>query len=296
MYRHDGWGLGLLRAPIESLLDARPAKTIEWLPVARGHTFFADPFAIEQTGTRYCFFEELPYRSNRGKISFFALDGPDALTPYEALSLPYHLSYPFLLRHEGEILCIPEASASGRVAAYSARDFPHGWRERATLLENFPGVDPTLFEHEGRWWLFCTDGKQGWNADLYAWHAEDPFATWHPHARNPIKRDLAGSRPAGTPFRANGRLYRPGQNCADHYGAGVIFNEILELSPLHFREERVAVLEPVAGGPYPDGLHTVSACGDITVVDGNRLYFEPFQAVRTLGRYANKVRRAILRR
>ena len=49
-----------------------------------------------------------------------------------------------------------------------------------------------------------------------------------------------------------------------------MINEIIELSPKHFRERRVSVLEPDGTGLFPDGLHTASGAGELTVIDGNR--------------------------
>jgi hypothetical protein len=42
------------------------------------------------------------------------------------------------------------------------------------------------------------------------------------------------------------------------------------LSPTVFDEETVAVLRPATAGPYPDGLHTLTGVGNVTLVDGKR--------------------------
>ncbi len=41
---------------------------------------------------------------------------------------------------------------------------------------------------------------------------------WEPHRRNPVKCDVRGSRPAGTPFVHGGELYRPAQDGSKRYG------------------------------------------------------------------------------
>ena len=51
-----------------------------------------------------------------------------------------------------------------------------------------------------------------------------------------------------------------------------------------FREEPAAFVEPDAHGPYPDGLHTLSAVGGITLVDGKRLQLAPAEFRRVIAR------------
>jgi hypothetical protein len=289
LYRHDGWGIGMMTAGATELLSGTPP--IAWLPIDGRHAFCADPFLIDEGGTLFCFFESLPYATDRGKICYVDVGaaGGGNLTVHEAFAMPYHLSYPYLLRHDGEILCIPEAGASGRVSVFAARAFPEGWYEKRTLIDDFAAVDPTIFQHDGRWWMLATDARSAWNSDLHVWYADELFGRWQRHAGNPVKRDPAGSRPGGRPFSVDGRLYRPAQDCSVRYGGRLIINEILELSPERFVERAVNVLEPDRAGPYPDGLHTANACGDVVVVDGNRLHFELRQAARAVARRANRL-------
>ena len=282
LYRHDGWAVGLIRSGAGALL-AGGVPPIEWLDLHDRHGFAADPFLIEEAGRRFCFFEALPYATNRGKIAYALLDERAGRTDVrDAIVAPFHLSYPYLLRYDGQILCIPEAGESGRVIAYAARDFPDGWYERQTLIEGFAGVDPTIFQHDGRWWLLATDGRAHWNSELHAWYADELFGAWRPHPGNPIKRGLAGTRPAGRPFVIDGRTYRPAQDCTLRYGRRLIVNEVLELSPEGFSERAVSIVEPDPAGPFADGLHTANACGDLIAVDGNHLHFEARQAARAI--------------
>lgn len=280
-WKHDGWNVGIINAPAVALLLPDQLPPIAWLNIPAKHSFFADPFLIERGGVSYCFFEELPYRTNRGVISYVRLDEdhgrPHAI--YPAIAESHHLSYPFLLWYEGEILCIPEASQSGRIVAYAARAFPDQWYPKATLLD-FPGVDPTIFRYGDYWWLLCTDGRKAWNSDLHAFYADNVYGPWHPHLRNPIVSDLGRARPGGTPFISDGKLYRPAQNCLQRYGGSLVVLEVLELAPDRYEERRVVELKPEPGGRYPDGLHTASAIANLVAVDGNRFRFEPDQARR----------------
>lgn len=285
LYRHDGWNIGVIRADPRTLLTGG-TPPIEWLPVASRDAFAADPFLIEENGVLYCFFEALPYATDRGKICYVVLDGTHdgGLRVHDAIVEPHHLSYPYLLRHEGEILCVPEAAQSGSVCAYAARAFPEGWYKKHTLIEGFAGVDNTIFEHDGRWWLLATDGNAATNSELHIWYADDLFGRWQPHRANPVKRSLAGTRPGGRPFVVDGRLYRPAQDCTLRYGRRLIINEILELTLESFRERQVSTVEPDPAGRYAAGLHTANATRGVIIVDGNHLHFVARQAVRAIKR------------
>ena len=289
LYRHDGWNVGLVHAGPQALL-AGGTPEVEWLDLGLRDAFAADPFLIEDGGTLFCFCEVLPYATNRGYIAYAALDRPAAgpLRTVTAIAAPHHLSYPYLLRYGGEIVCVPEAGASGCVTAYAARDFPGGWYPKHTLIDGFAGVDNTIFEHDGRWWLLATDARSGTNSDLHVWFADDLFGRWQPHRGNPVKRSLAGTRPGGRPFVHCGRLYRPAQDCTLRYGRRLIVNEVTELTTERFSERPVATIEPDANGKYAAGLHTANAAGGVIAVDGNRLHFVPQQALRAISARARR--------
>jgi len=87
---------------------------------------------------------------------------------------------------------------------------------------------------------------------------------------NPVKTDVRSSRPAGVPFWHHGELFRPAQDCSQTYGGQIAINKIRVLTPTEFREEVVKVVTPPAEGPYQMGVHTLSAVGDFTVIDGKR--------------------------
>ena len=63
------------------------------------------------------------------------------------------------------------------------------------------------------------------------------------------------------------------------------------LTPTAFREEAFRTLGPVQGSAWNKGLHTISAVGDITLVDGKRYVHSAEQEKRIrkrkLGRLQN---------
>ena len=76
------------------------------------------------------------------------------------LARPYHLSYPFVFAHDGELLMIPETSAARRVELYRAFDVPGSWERQAVLLDSIDAADATVLSHDGRLWLFAAVAAQ----------------------------------------------------------------------------------------------------------------------------------------
>jgi hypothetical protein len=270
------WNVGVTRDSPERILERGriDADGVTWcVPRGRDH-FIADPFAFEDRGERILF-EEFG-ASAKGRICSIPLSNLNQpIEPRVEFEHSYHMSYPCLFRDGGETYCVPETYQSRRICLYR-RTGDH-WRLERTLLEGRPFVDPTLFEHQGRYWLFFTlqdDGAYG-NQTLHACHAESLHSEWRPHALDPLKSDIGSSRPAGTPLVIGGELYRPAQDCSETYGGALVLNRITRLTPTEFEETVAARIAPIANSPYPDGLHTLVRMGSGAVFDGKRFRFHP---------------------
>jgi hypothetical protein len=141
------------------------------------------------------------------------------------------------------------------------------------MLENFAGVDTTVFRYGDCWWLMCTERARDEDAALWIWHAPTLLGPWTPHERNPVKTDVRGARPGGAPFLHDGVLYRPTQDCSKHYGWRLVIQRVRTLTPFEFAEEPAALLEPSPRSPYPLGRHTLTPVGDAVLIDGHRRVF-----------------------
>jgi hypothetical protein len=89
---------------------------------------------------------------------------------------------------------------------------------------------------------------------------------WRAHHGNPVKSDCRGARPAGRIVRQDRRLLRPAQDCEQGYGTGVVWQEILELTPWCYREREVAYWH----GPRDlgvAGVHTFDRIGALQAID-----------------------------
>lgn len=291
LVRQPNWNLGVVDAPIEAFLAGRPGATTHWLPARPGH-FAADPFGIDVGDTTHILFEDFDQRRGIGSIWHVPLDpGGSFGEPRPVLDLGIHTSYPFLFADGGSFYLAPETSAAGRLVLFAAPAPDGPWTEARTLLERVPAVDATIVEFEGRWWLFATRVDYGDNHSLWIWHAPRPTGPWSEHEANPVKIDVASSRPAGTPFALGGILHRPAQDCSRVYGGRVVINRIEILTPRAFREVQVAAVEPPASGPYRFGTHTLSSVGSRTLIDGNARRFVPEAVPRTVAATMRRWRR-----
>jgi hypothetical protein len=285
----DHWNIGVVDAPITKFLDPKFSPHVHWLPSQPSRGYFADPFHCPETGannpkpTTSVMVEEYNYAGAKGSISWLSLRKEQGSLRIDdrgsAIALPMHLSYPYIFRYDGVVYCVPECWQSHGISLYRAVDPPRVWQKLATLVDAFDGVDPTLFQHEGRWWLLCSSRHQGSLHNLFIWYADTLLGPWRPHDGNPVKNDVRSSRPAGTPFAHEGHLYRPTQDCSRTYGGRVLLNRINKLTPEEFAEESVREICPIA--PYSDGVHTLSSCGEMTLIDGKRVVIKsPFRAIR----------------
>lgn len=236
-----------------------------------GKSGWADPFLFARDGRTWLFIEEIPF-GKKGVLSVLEQQ-PDGgwSAPRRVLEEPFHLSYPNVFEHEGQMYMVPETAEAGQVRLYRATDFPGGWVLDRVLLDDAPGTDATFVEHEGVWWMFVNlraPGGSSWD-EMHLFRGETRLGPFHPHPLNPVVSDVRRARPAGRVIRRGGRLYRPAQDCSGWYGRALAVMEITRLDGTGYAERPAARLEPeLIAGSFC--LHTFEAEGALEVVDGQR--------------------------
>jgi hypothetical protein len=180
---------------------------------------------------------------------------------------PFHLSYPFIIRDGNDIFFVPEHAGARNISAFRLN---HAGKAdcKVTILPHSELIDATILKWNGKYWLFAVDDSRSKNTDLHVYFAECRDGPWRAHPLNPVKTDVRSSRPAGTPFVHEGKLYRPSQDCSRHYGSATVINEVLILTESDCEERPVSCVQPWRGSKYPYGLHTVSDAGQFTLIDG----------------------------
>ena len=264
--RHGHWNIAL-RVGAGPSLDGFDLG--DWTPIElRPSTFHADPFILSEGGRHWLFAEAYPYASAKGVIACAPVSDLGEPGPFQTvLEEPWHLSYPFLFRADGQIWLVPESSEQGGISLYRAECFPDRWVLERRLFPELRLVDATLFEEGGRLWLFAgavgPNGGSSWD-ELFAWHAPGLAGPWTPHRLAPLKSDCRTSRPGGRPLRVGGRLLRPAQRCEASYGESLAWMEIRSLTPDTFEEVEVACWR---GSAEVTGLHSADLESLVQAVD-----------------------------
>lgn len=279
--RSDFWQVGVVRTPIRSFLDpAVPGfnpDDITWLPDPGPWRYLADPFGVQRNGHTHVFVEAFDYRSKHAVIEHHELDKNFAWCGKSTvLQGPHHLSYPFIIEDQGETFMLPECHRSGELVLYRAKRFPHEWVREAVLLKDMPVAEASVIKHAGRWWMFFTlvGGQKRDQRELHLAFADQLTGPWQLHPLNPLLDDLHGARPGGTPFvSSDGDIILPVQDCSRTYGGAVRLLWITNVTP---ETTVITRLVPqVTGGMFSEthreGCHTLSRCGDVTLIDAKRI-------------------------
>lgn len=275
--RKDIWKCGIAAQPIATILaEGGISGSVTWLPEEPDFQFLADPFGWRgEDGRLRLFAEHYDYRTRHGTIEVQALD--EDLHPVErrpCLIEPWHLSYPQIFSGEGATWMLPEAHRSGGLTLYRDHGDLIDWRAECRIELDCVPVDASILRHEGRWWLFYSPAtsKVTKLSHLHIAWAERLCGPWTVHPGNPVRVDLRSTRPGGTPMVINGRIMLPVQDCTATYGGAIRPLWIDRLDQASFAAEVGATLRlPSSAGIYREGMHTLTACGDITLFDVKRI-------------------------
>jgi hypothetical protein len=263
------WRLALRRGalPFGSSGDV-DLSGFRWLETPPGH-FWADPFLLARGGQTLLFFED--HDAARGYATIRWAEVRADLTigpPVTCLDLGYHLSFPFVFEHDGEVFMIPESLADGTVTLYRARSFPTEWVVEKVLFRG-NAADTSVCARDGRFYFITTlfeRDDRGMKTMLFT--ADDLTAPWRLHPASPISADVRDARNAGALLRRGDRLFRPTQNCGPSYGYGLNLQEIVAFSPDRYEERPFCAVGPEAL-PFPAiGVHSYNTAGDLEVIDG----------------------------
>jgi hypothetical protein len=264
------WRIALRSGSPQKLVEGASPEGLaafRWLQPPQGG-YLADPFLLRRQGRLWLFCEELSFSEGKGVLVCMEVLPEGKLSePVRVLSRPYHLSYPAVFEAESEVFMIPETAQNGCVELYRAVDFPHAWVRVRTLLP-IRAVDSMTFAFEGRTWLFVTamDPVEA-SYQLLLFHSERLDGDWTMHPSSPLSLDARYARSAGAIVSLAGKLYRPSQHCAPHYGRKLNFHEITRLDTRGYEERLIREVDPNAW-PGLRGVHSYALCGDLEVIDG----------------------------
>lgn len=261
---HRRPGMFYLKSGQGSLTDFNPSAGSAH--VSRTDSFFADPFLWDHHGETYCFFEEYDYRTGKGHISAGRLEDDELTDVRPVLQTGYHLSFPFLFEHDGELYMLPETSEVKRLEVWKCVAFPDRWERHATAFEGLAASDSTLNLVDGTWWLFTNvsrDPFNDMNTELHVFRVDGPdLERIEPHTFNPVVVDSNRARNAGRILDLGGRHFRPCQdNSHGRYGYGLRVMEIRSLSLDEYDEVETRAITP-------DFEPGISGCHHLDVRNG----------------------------
>jgi hypothetical protein len=224
--------------------------------------FVADPFMLWTKNTWHLFFEVLNQQTKRGEIGLAtSQNAVDWRYQNIVLAEPFHLSYPYVFEWMNEYYMIPECSESGGIRLYKAEQFPTQWAFVGNLLIGPTFLDPSIFRHDDRWWLFTETNPDHQFDTLRLYCADELLGPWIEHPASPIVQGNPHiSRPGGRVVRYKGKMIRYAQDCSPEYGIQVRAFEILVLSPEHYQEREVQsepILAPSGQGWNAAGMHHI---------------------------------------
>ena len=277
MFQTDLWQVGMIQSPIQQVAKAGTldAFNIKWITADRSLCFLADPFGFWRDGYLYLFVEFYDYRTRRGDIAVYVLDARlNVIEQRTVLSEPWHLSYPVVFESEGEIWMLPEGYKSGKLTLYRAIDFPWQWEKVPEFSFPCAAIDASPFFAQGCWWMFYTPPapREARTRSLMLAQADHLFGPWRNVSDQPIRQDKSGARMGGTPFIDDDSVVLPTQDCTRTYGGALRLLEMPLASLSKPQLSSGALLQaPPSAMPYTDGLHTLSAAGDFTLLDCKRV-------------------------
>lgn len=266
--RHEHWGVAYAYGDWKSLVMCRASRL-----TAPSNHFLADPFVIRENGADYCFVEDFDCRRSRASISAYRLTESGAERLGEAISEPFHMSFPYLFRFGGKLYMCPETCQQREIRLYECVGFPLQWRLAKVLMSNVSAADTVIFPHGGKWWLFTnidTLNSRDHSSELYIFHADNPLSgEWSPHPRNPVIVDATRARNGGIVCERDS-VYRISQTPGFLlYGRGFAVNRICRLDESEFAEERLYEVEPhFSRGLH--GTHHLNSNGHVSVFDFSR--------------------------
>jgi hypothetical protein len=274
--RKDIWRPAIVAAPLAEIVRRGTVEgfAVHWLPPMGSFRFLADPFGLWRDGLLHVFVETYDYRVRVGAIEVLTYSPAfDLIARASALAEPWHLSYPQVVEAEGETWMLPEAHRSGGLTLYRAVEFPGRWEAACRIALDHVAVDATLLFHDGRWWLFYTSAANAPDkmGALHIAFADRITGPWTPHPGNPVRLDQASARPGGTAQLIDGRVMLPVQDCAQTYGGAIrpLWFDRLDTARADM-QPGPAIGLPASFAPYSEGMHTLAAAGDVTLIDVKR--------------------------
>lgn len=290
-FNNQNWNIGFAATTPKELVEKKRLGRVEWLKHPYRDRFFADPFVYSQNDSEIVVFvEELEFDKPIGRLAELVVDvkSKKLLSKHTLLELDTHLSYPAIIRHEGEVFVCPENGTAGKLTMYRYDKESHQLQDVNVVIEESL-ADATIRKIGESYYMFATKVPKT-QEDLYLYKS-DHFDGGYEEV-GLVTEGRVHSRPAGDLFEVDGELYRPAQNCSKRYGGAVEVMKCMLPSDGKYSEEYCFSLTPTSFR-YNIGLHTLNFYDGGCVIDG---YGYLYPIVGRLLHFARRIVKSILKR
>ena len=226
-------------------IDLKKLITIKNPP----NRFLADPFVIKKNGRNICFVEDYCFEKKKAKISAYELFKNDYKKIGTVLEENFHLSFPFVFKHDQDIFMIPETGEINEIRLYKCINFPLEWKFEKTLIKNIDAVDTVVFKKENKWFLLsnvCSSFDNEHDSELHLYTSENLFSDdWIRSNNNPIIFNSEKGRNGGF-FSFENSHYRVNQvHKKNQYGYSLKINKIISINENTYEEKVVDEFKPM---------------------------------------------------
>ncbi|MDC6484716.1 hypothetical protein PQZ09_02120, partial [Methylophilaceae bacterium] len=148
-------------------------------------------------------------------------------------------------------------------------DFPLKWKRIKEVIPNVVMIDTSVIKYKNKWWMFYSLPGKNSRAlkEMHIAYSDSLLGEWKPHSNNPVSNDIELSRPGGKPFILDNLIHLPVQDSKKTYGGQVNILKLLKLSKESFKAIKIKTIKPILHDIFSDGLHTVSECENVTLID-----------------------------
>lgn len=245
--------------------------------------WYADPMIVTHEGNYYLFCEAFNKKKKLGEIAVSVYDGKQWGKPRVIISNNYHMSYPCVFKTDDGYYMIPESQEVNRLELYKSDDFPYKWNRIKVLLENTRMADPTVWEHDGIFYMAGYTRELLYKLEIYQYDTKKIELKY----LTTIEYDKNIGRPAGFFIKQNDNYIRPTQDCSLLYGRTLLWHE-LRFNNDTILEELIGTMDNtkiiVDNYNGVDRIHTFTRAGGFEVIDYCVNHFDLFKRFKIIWR------------
>lgn len=246
----------------------REGEEIFYLVSNPPYGWCADPFLVEYQGTMYLFAEIFLYQSERNGVIGYCTYKNGKFSQWTiTMDRHWHLSYPNVFVHEGNLYMCPESYQREDISVYKLKEFPDKWEKVFTFIENEKCVDTTFMKYNNEEYFFTFKPNFiKYGGQLYLYHIKNSCIDEGHY----ITDNRENARPGGNIISVNGKCIRVSQDCSNGYGSGLVLSEIDSVCPKykeHIVKKIMAKDILVDSKQKFAGIHTYNSLKGIEVID-----------------------------